>query len=311
MKQEMPGFAWAVGGGKGGVGKSWISLGLAYWFGRLGRDVVIMDGDLGGANLHTMLGIRIPGRTLDDFLLRKVETLEEILIPTNLPKVKLIAGGSELPSLANPNYAQKTRVVKAMRSLPTDLMMVDLGAGIGLNTLDFFLACPNKVVVITPQPTSIQNAYGFIKAALYRQISRILASTPLKGLLDARPNDEQQPPSSIEEILEEVSISAPEVLDEVRAAVSELRIRLIVNMSANSRDVKAGNVIQGVCRRFLSVEVDILGSVPRDSRVERWSATMDPGSLIAQDPDNGALKSLYEIAYALLRDIPALEKKAA
>src|SRR5690606_2150150 len=138
-----------------------------------------------------------------DFLLRKVDTLEEILIPTNLRKAKLVAGGSELRSLANGNYAQKRRVEKATRSLPTDWMRVDVGAGIGLNTLDFFLACPNKMVVITPQPTSIQNAYGFIKAALYRQISRILASTPLKGLLDARPNDEQQPPSSIEEILEE------------------------------------------------------------------------------------------------------------
>lgn len=300
---------WAIGGGKGGVGKSWVTLALAYWAGRFKREIVLMDADLGGANLHTMLGMRIPEKTLDDFVLRRAETLDEIVLPTAWPRVGLLAGGSDTPALANPNFGQKARILRSMQKLNSDLLFVDLGAGTSLNTLDFFLACPNKLVIMTPQPTSIQNAYGFVKSALFRRVARVLRPSPLKGWLDSNGNAESFP-QSMDEILEEVSLRAPEWQDDVRAVIDEIEINLIVNMVRDAKEEKIGKMIQEVCRRFLGLTVNCLGSVPYDPRVEKWSATMDPGS-IGKEGGGDALRAAYEIAYGMLGASVSRQDRAA
>src|SRR5439155_12802165 len=131
-------------------GKSVVTVGLAHWFARMGRRVVLVDGDLGGANLHTLLGIRVPKFTLEDFLLHRMKTLDSVLLTTPFAGVRFLAGGYEVSSLANPNFAQKNRLVRALNQLEADVILVDLGAGTSLNVLDFFVACPGKIVVTTP-----------------------------------------------------------------------------------------------------------------------------------------------------------------
>ena len=83
---------WAVGGGKGGVGKSVISTLLAFWLARKGKQTVLVDTDLGGANLHTLMGIKTPARTINDFVTKKYATLEEICLPTEWENLRLISG---------------------------------------------------------------------------------------------------------------------------------------------------------------------------------------------------------------------------
>jgi flagellar biosynthesis protein FlhG len=301
---------WAIGGGKGGVGKSLLAVSLAHWLGRLKKRVVLVDADLGGANLHTMLGIRIPNVTLEDFLLRRVENLEDALIYTPLANVRLLAGGTELPSLANPNYAQKGRIQRSLDKLAADIILVDLGAGTGLTALDFFLTCPGKIVVMAPQPTSIQNAYGFIKSALYRKLSMLLRPTSLKGLLDASSRDGHAIPQSVEEILEEVSIGAPEIEDEVRQAIASIELGVIVNMTRRPQDARAGQVIKDVCQRFLQVRANCLGAIPYDPTLDRWAQRMERGTF-GQEGSDGALRAAYEIAYQMLSKGADQERAAA
>ncbi len=289
----------AIAGGKGGVGKSLVSVSLAYWLGRLKKDVVLMDGDLGGANLHTMLGMRIPKRNLDDFILKRVDSLEDILLPTSMSNVRLLAGGSEIPALANPNFAQKSRILRGMKRISADMLLVDLGAGASLNTLDLFLACPRKIVVMTPQPTSIQNAYGFIKSAFFRNVSRSLRQTPLKGLFDVSARADDPIPQSVEEVLQEVSVGAPEALEDVRASIEDLRIELIVNMARDAKEFRVGEMIREVCMKFLGLQVHALGTVPYDRTLENWAKTMDKGSL-GKDSGSEALRAVYEIAYDII-----------
>ena len=298
---------WAVGGGKGGVGKSLVSICIAFWLGRMKHRVVLVDADLGGANLHTMLGIRVPDATLEDFMLRRADTLEEVLIPTSHPNVRLLAGGSDIPSLANPNFGQKTRILRAMNDLEADYIIVDLGAGTSLNTLDFFLAAPERLAVLIPQPTSIQNTYGFIKAALYRRIGRILKKTALEGLLEG-PGARGGPPipQSVDEILEDVSIRAPQALNAVRDAIVDLKVRLVVNMVRNARDEKVSEVIRGVCRRYLGVEIELAGSLPYDPSLERWASRMEHGTF-GREGLGGAFHKAYDIAFSVMGD---LQRKA-
>jgi len=312
MIHPMPHVTWAIAGGKGGVGKSVVTVSLAYWLGRLKKRVVIMDGDLGGPNLHTMLGIRIPERTLDDFILRKSPTLDHLLLKTTIPNVRLLAGGSDVPALANPNFGQKKRILRAMGAMDTDVLMVDLGAGTSLNTLDFFLACPDKVVVLTPQPTSIQNAYGFIKSAFFRAISRTLRDTSLRTMLDTTTlaSDAGNGPQSVHEILEEVAICEPESLPAVREAIGSLKMSLIVNMVRHPRDAKVGDAVKHVAQNFLGLDIDVMGIVPYDPSLERWAAMMERNSLGKHAGNGEALKAIYGIAYKMVgRQEP--ERKAS
>ena len=104
----------AVGGGKGGVGKSLTSVNLATYFALQGRRVVLIDGDLGGADLHTLLGMAPPRLSLASFIKREVETLDEILVETPVPGLRLMAGGSDILGLANPQFAQKMKLIRGM-----------------------------------------------------------------------------------------------------------------------------------------------------------------------------------------------------
>ncbi|MBW1992341.1 MAG: P-loop NTPase, partial [Deltaproteobacteria bacterium] len=165
---------WSVGGGKGGVGKSIITMGLGICLAQMGKRVVLIDGDLGGANLHTLMGVRFPQVTLEDFLLRKVARLEDTIIKTQFEGIGLICGADDILGAANPTYAQKIRLIQQIEELPADFVLLDLGAGTSFNILDLFNFSPGKIAVFTNQVTSLQNAYGFIKSALYRKLSRDL-----------------------------------------------------------------------------------------------------------------------------------------
>ncbi len=138
MDTAQPMKLWSIGGGKGGVGKSIFTMALGITLARLGNRVVLVDGDLGGANLHTMMGIRFPEVTLEDFLLRRVTRLEDILQPTSIEGISLVCGADDLLGAANPTYSQKMRFFKDLEALPADFVLLDLGAGTSFNTLDFF-----------------------------------------------------------------------------------------------------------------------------------------------------------------------------
>ncbi|HEY9072784.1 MAG TPA: P-loop NTPase, partial [Desulfobaccales bacterium] len=120
---------WSIGGGKGGVGKSVFSLGLGISLARLGKKVIMIDCDLGGANLHTLMGVRYPHVTLEHFLLKKVDRLEDTIIQTQMEGIGLICGADDILGAANPTYSQKIRLLNQIEDLPAQYVLLDLGAG--------------------------------------------------------------------------------------------------------------------------------------------------------------------------------------
>jgi flagellar biosynthesis protein FlhG len=103
-----------VAGCKGGVGRSVLASGLAIEAGKCGADVILVDADLGGPNLHTYLGIRRPERVISDFLSRCVKTIEEIVLDTELAGVRFISCAGNVPSQANLRFVQKTKIIEAI-----------------------------------------------------------------------------------------------------------------------------------------------------------------------------------------------------
>jgi len=166
---------WSIGGGKGGVGKTLVTLSLGICLSKMDKSVVIVDADLGGANLHTFLGLGYPPYSLNDFLKKRINNINEACIETSIPNLKLICGGDSILSLSNPKFSQKARIIRNLNKLEADHILLDLGGGSSFNVLDFFNYTQERVVVVSPLSPSIQNAYGFLKSALYRRLTRLFS----------------------------------------------------------------------------------------------------------------------------------------
>ena len=153
----------AVGGGKGGVGKSLITSSVGISLARHGKKVVVIDADLGGANLHTCLGLSTPSLTLSDFISRRVESIDDVILETGVKNLGLISGAHDHLAASNLKYGQKTRLLSCIAAVDADFVLLDIGAGISFNIVDFFLIAEQGLIVAIPEPSSIENAYRFLK----------------------------------------------------------------------------------------------------------------------------------------------------
>ena len=270
---------WAVGGGKGGVGKSIISVLLSIELARRNLKVVLVDVDLGAANLHTLMGIKTPTRTLNDFIIRRFASIEEICVSTCIQNLHLVCGASEVLSLANPQFAQKNKIVQNILQLSCDHVILDLGAGTSYNVLDFFLIASNPIVVLTPQPISIQNAYAFVRNTVYRKLSRFASNQPslqeiIKVGMDPK-NDKCV--RTIHDLFEMVSKRFDKKMARVlEEAINELRPLIITNMAKDQRDNNAGKIVQLVAEKYLAIHAIDLGSVAYDPTVDTMVCQMTP-----------------------------------
>lgn len=155
----------AVTSGKGGVGKTNLSLNLALAMCDLGFKVILLDADMGLANIDIILGLA-PRYNLYH-VVRREKQIKEIVIEG--PKgLKIIPGGSGIMEMANLGESELKQTIAELGKLDGEgqYMIVDTGAGISNNVLSFVVAADEVLVVTTPEPTSLTDAYGIIKAAL-------------------------------------------------------------------------------------------------------------------------------------------------
>ncbi len=279
----------AVGGGKGGVGKSLTSVNLATYFALQGRRVVLIDGDLGGADLHTLLGMAPPRLSLASFIKREVETLEEILVETPVPGLKLMAGGSDILGLANPQFAQKMKLIRHLKKLAADEVILDLGAGTSFAVLDLFNAAAERIAVLTPDPTAIQDTYAFLKTALHRRLKRELATRgePDEALretiLEAIEGTGGQRVATVKALRERVSALSEEAVARLDAILNDYRPWVILNMATVEEGRATAASLGRVTRDFISMELRHAGTVERDPEMARSARRMRPHLLDNRD----------------------------
>ncbi len=293
---------WAVGGGKGGVGKSIVTLMVGVSLAKLGNKVILVDADLGGSNLHTLVGIRYPEYTLADFVSKKVETINEVLISSPIDNMKIICGADDILGMANPKYAQKTRLLNHLKKLDADFIFLDLGAGTSFTTIDFFLYAPNKIVVLSPQITSIQNAYGFIKASLFRHLNDIFGKDEQAIDLIKRAGAPAPGESidSIEKLFEAFKTLGEQQQEKLLNCIDAFKIKLIVNMVKEAKERNVSNIVKSVARNYLGISLEDLGVIQFDNILSASINNMS--DFLTKRRDSIASTNFYDIASNIIKN---------
>ena len=258
---------WAVGGGKGGVGKSLVCSSLAIATARRGERTVLVDLDLGAANAHSLLGMRATELALSDFFERRVDRLGDLLAPTPFEHLALIGGARASLDLANPKYSQKERLIRQLRTLDADHVFLDLSAGCAYNVLDFFLAAERRIAVLIPEATAIENTQHFLKTAFFRSLRAVAREEPLRTAIELALERSDRRVTSARGLLEAVRAIDPSAAQPLARAAAAYAPMLVINQLAPRSSADAAAQIALACRHYLAASVRERGRLPRDERV--------------------------------------------
>jgi flagellar biosynthesis protein FlhG len=290
-----------IGGGKGGTGKSVIATNLAVALAEKGKDTVLIDNDLGGANLHTLLGIMSPPHSLSEFILGKKTSLEEIQVDTGIDHLRFISGAGDVPGIANIYYSRKLKLLRHLQKLEADYLILDLGAGISFNVLDFFSSADDGILVTTPELTSLMNTYTFLKGVMFRKLEKAFKEYPeiaeLVKTAEAADNEERI--GSVDALIERAREYDSDAESIFARNLSEFRPMLVVNRVRNPDESNALEVIEALARKYISIDVDNLGVVSEDPCVHDSISDMQP--FMVRNPDSKAADCMRDIADKLVQ----------
>jgi flagellar biosynthesis protein FlhG len=269
----------AVGGAKGGIGKTLFSANLGTYLQRKGYRTVLVDLDLGGANLHLHLGVTGLPLTINDFLDHQAVSLEEIMVTTRYGP-KLIGGDSSRLGAANIDFGLKLRLMRAIRRIEADCIVLDLGGDTSYNMIDFFLLADRGLVLTTCDPSSYLDAYNFIKVSLFRKLNRIFgAETGFQGekdtalqqlIAEATLSSNGSRVKTVGQLLQRIQEQQPHYLGFVKSRIEEYQPWLVVNMAeADSNETEVAERILQVSRKMLSVGVEYVGALPCQEEIKR------------------------------------------
>ena len=282
----------SVASGKGGVGKSVVSVNLALVLARTGAQVVLADLDVGGSDAHVLVGLLNPPLTLTDFLNHRIEHLNDLAQRLSIhPNLRIIPGTGDTLATANMAYSQKKRLIRHFQDIRADVIIVDIGAGTGYHALDFFLMADHHLAVATPDPTSVLDLYRFIKLAAIRRVLSmfVMRDVMAEGLAN-------RDYSSVEEVLNVAGKT-----DESGRLIAESTLKafqpaLILNRVSGRARV---NVLQlkKLLKEYVGGDLTLLGEIPEDPAMEQAVRAYLP--VVQHAPSSPAAIALAKTADAL------------
>lgn len=289
---------WAVGGGKGGVGKSLVTANVSLCLALMGYKVVAIDLDLGGANLHTCLGIPIPEKTLSDYLTKRVRGLDQLLTPTPMGNLSIISGAQDDTGIANLKQMQKAKILSHLNELDADYVILDLGAGTTYNTLDFFISADKGILTTLPEPTSIENTYRFIKSVFHRKLKMAEDLLEIGPLIDQALNAKISQNSTPADLINKVIEINPIMGQRLKAEVSKLSPKLIMNQVRTQADIDIGFSMKIISKKYFGIDLDYVGYLDYDATV--WQSVKKRRPLLMEFPNSSLVGNFDRIVHKLL-----------
>lgn len=290
-----------IASGKGGVGKSLLAANLAIALAEYGKQVVLADLDLGGSNLHLILGTRTGSEGIGTFLSDSDRDFADIIIPTDYDNLQFIPGDAEIPGIANLTSGQKRKLIRRLSNVEADFLVLDLGAGTSFNIMDFFLMSGSGIVVTTPTPTATVNAYLFLKNAVFRLItSGCKRKSPAGAYLEELHKDAHSLQKVyIPALLQKIKSIDPESHAAVDTAMGRFHPRLVLNMLEEPKDSDKATRLRRSCKQYLDLDLDHLGIIYRD---ELQSIALNSRlPILVYKPQSVLSTAVYRIADKILQ----------
>jgi flagellar biosynthesis protein FlhG len=283
----------AVGGGRGGVGKSLISQNLAVYFAQLGKSVALVDCDPTGANIHTQFELNALAHPppLDG----SPDELLKALIQTSVPGLSILPGPHDAiePPLQL-RAGRKSRWLARLRALPVDYLVIDVGPGHAHLALDVMLAADFAICVTVPEPPAIEATYRFVRAAYRRRLRRALVKDRFRlSLVDRAIKDIGKLPSPLDLIRALTKIDRG-LAELAWAEAQRMRLYLAVNQTRVRTDSDLATQMSALCRRHYGIALDELGWVENDDTV--WLSVRRRKPLLVDSPTSKAARNIERIA---------------
>jgi flagellar biosynthesis protein FlhG len=282
----------SIGSGKGGTGKTMVIANLALLLARTGKKVCLVDLDIGGADAHLLFGLFEPKRTLTDFLTKQVDSIKEVIHTFYAYNgLQIIPGTGDTLQTSNMSFQEKQRLLRGLKSIDTDILLIDVGAGTSYHALDFFMQSDIQVCVTLPEPTAIMDLYTFLQLATIRKVlggflSQSEVATTLK-------NNNFRSLQEVFELAEKTSEGAKE---KGRQELKFFHPLLIVNRDSESSTVNKFKLRKMVAK-YLGIDIPQLGEIPEDKNINEALKTYMPISELY--PSSPASQSLEAIARKL------------
>ena len=266
---EKEGKIWAVGGGKGGTGKTFLASSIGIYLAKSEKRVILIDVDIGGANLHSLLGISRPKKCLTNFF-EKGTSLSRLAVKTGIENMSLITG--DVHSLASDNirFTQKLKLFRHIMKLNKQYVIIDLGGGSHNNTIDTFLMADKKIAVLEPEIIAIENMYHFVKNALFRKIRMSLRSYGFKEIVEHMwEQREKYQIKSLKELIDSLKDSFSYIGDILDRELADFRIYLVLNKIRSSQDILIGSSMKSIFNKYLGIDAKFVGYIEYDDVVWR------------------------------------------
>ncbi len=282
----------AVGGGRGGVGKSVLAVNLAVYLAQLGRSVVLVDADPAGAVLHTMLGVDLPPQTKRSADEADDEDLTPL--PSPIPGLMLLPQLYTVGSTVPVRPGRKPRWARKLRQLDVDWILLDLGDGTAPATLDLFLTADLGVCVTAPEPPSVEATYRFARALFQRRVRRILVKDRFKMRLVERAYAELPPLPPPQDLVRAIARYDVAVGELAAQELARLCPRLVVNGVRLRTDSELGPAMCDMAARYLGVNFDYVGHIEQDDSL--WLSVVRRRPALIDSPTSKSARNIERIA---------------
>jgi flagellar biosynthesis protein FlhG len=290
---------WAVGGGKGGVGKSLISANFALSLAKRGRRVIAIDLDIGGSNLHTCLGVAPPEWGIGDWAAGRKEDLASLLVNTAQPGLQLVSGSQDPLRIAELVDRRRAQLFQAVRRLDADDVILDLGAGTLDLTVDFFCGADEGIISVLPEPTSVENAYRFIRAVIFRRFLQTELTDGIREVVETSADSKNilgiKTPGDLLAVVSRLDEASGGRLRDILAGID---LSVVINQVRTPVDIDIGRAICSVCRRYFGMDVKYAGYLDYDSSV--WKSVRSRKAVLLEYPHSMLANRIDRLTRALL-----------
>lgn len=285
------GELWAIGGGKGGSGKTFVTSNIGAYLATRGKKVILVDADFGGANLHSFVGLQHPQHCLSHFFEGQI-SLEDIITKTQLDNLGLLVGDIQSLSPDNIRFNQRMKLYRHILRLKAEYILIDVGAGSHRDMVDSFLLGDKMIVVCEPDVISIENMYQFVKNALFRKLKWTLRPHVSQELLiyfRGKPGMDKAPIRNLRELIGYLR-GIPGLNETIDRELDTFKIHIVINKARNAQDIQLGSTVKSFLFKYLDIKANYVGFIEYDDSV--WKSARQRQVFMLTHPSSRCAKEI-------------------